>query len=236
MDSINSALDLKKGMDNLPVAVIVIDQNRVIVHANKIASEYSKKPTGEIIGAYSGKAFDCSHSKEDVRGCGFGDFCSKECFLQSTVLDSFKDKKERKMIEGSLPYLNKTGERSLRVSTIPFSINAEDFLLLCIEDLTDLKEAQKQKLAKAKLETLIETAGGMCHELNQPLQAALGYAELLLSKVDPQSGCNELMLLKLKDQILRISVIVNNILNIDEYRTRNYINDEKIINFDKNTA
>lgn len=34
------------------------------------------------------------------------------------------------------------------------------------------------------------------------------------------------MLLKLKEQILRISVIVNNILNIDEYRTRNYINDE----------
>ncbi|HEB32549.1 MAG TPA: hypothetical protein ENI15_17025 [Spirochaetes bacterium] len=76
----------------------------------------------------------------------------------------------------------------------------------------------------------------MCHELNQPLQAALGYTELLLNKIDRQADYKESMLFKLKEQILRISMIVNNILNIDEYRTRNYINDENIIDIDKTTV
>ncbi len=236
MDRFNVALDLKIIMDNLPVAVIVIDQNRVIILANKIAAEYADKLPEEMIGARGGEPFDCAHSKEDIKGCGFSEYCIKKCFMHSTVLDTFNDKKERKMIEGSLPFLKKTDERSLRVSTIPFSTNTECFLLICIEDLTDLKEAQKQKLEKAKLETVIETAGGMCHELNQPLQAALGYTELLLNKIDRQADYKESMLFKLKEQILRISMIVNNILNIDEYRTRNYINDENIIDIDKTTV
>ena len=181
MKNLKASLDLKKVMDNLPMAVIVVNNKRLIEHANRIAADYAMKIQEDMIGKPG-------------------------------------------------------GERFLRITTIPFKVKMEDFMLVCIEDLTDLKESQKNKLEKAKLDTAIETAGGLCHELNQPLQAALGYTELLLAKYDQIADKNESRLLKLKDQILRISVIVKNLSKISEYRNRDYIGDEKIIDVKKSIA
>ena len=48
-----------------------------------------------------------------------------------------------------------------------------------------MEEDRKQK---ERLQIILETAGAVCHELNQPLMAISGYSELLLigmSKKDP---------------------------------------------------
>lgn len=49
------------------------------------------------------------------------------------------------------------------------------------------EQAMMRRLAeKEKLKGILETAGGICHELNQPLQYVLGVIQLMLMDVSPE--------------------------------------------------
>lgn len=57
-----------------------------------------------------------------------------------------------------------------------------------IADISERKQAETEKIQKEKLQGVIEMAGSVCHELNQPLMALSGYTELVLldtKKDDP---------------------------------------------------
>ena len=51
-----------------------------------------------------------------------------------------------------------------------------------LADLTEKNSALRDRMQKEKLEGVLETAGAVCHELNQPLQSLSGYAELVAMK------------------------------------------------------
>lgn len=86
---------------------------------------------------------------------------------------------------------------------------------------------------KEKLQVVIEMAGAVCHELNQPLQAVKGYAELLLmdtSENEPNYG----KLKDIKDGADRIGQLTQRIMRISEYRTKGYMNNRtKIVDIYK---
>ncbi len=86
---------------------------------------------------------------------------------------------------------------------------------------------------KEKLQGVIEMAGAVCHELNQPLQAVKGYAELLLmdtSENEPNYG----KLKDIKDGADRIGQLTQKIMRISEYRTKGYMNNRtKIVDIYK---
>ena len=47
-------------------------------------------------------------------------------------------------------------------------------------DLTEKNRAARERAQKEKFIGVLETAGAVCHELNQPLQVISGYAELMM--------------------------------------------------------
>ena len=53
-----------------------------------------------------------------------------------------------------------------------------------LSDLTEKNRAAQNCLQKEKLEGVLEIAGAVCHEFNQPLQAISGYAELMAMNLD----------------------------------------------------
>ena len=57
-----------------------------------------------------------------------------------------------------------------------------------LSDLTDKNRAAQDRMNKEKLEGVLETAGAVCHELNQPLQALSGYTELMRDITDKLQG------------------------------------------------
>lgn len=94
-------------------------------------------------------------------------------------------------------------------------------------------DLQNEFLEKQKLQGVLEMAGAVCHELNQPLQVASGLAELLLMELpinDPV--CPKLK--KIKDEIDRIGILTRKIMNIANYRTRRYLSG-KIIDIDQSS-
>ncbi len=85
-----------------------------------------------------------------------------------------------------------------------------------------LLQLQQESRERERLQGVLEMAGAVCHELNQPLQSALGYSEILLmdlSEKDP----NYEALKKVKAEIDRAGELTRKIMNITTYRVKDYM-------------
>ncbi len=129
----------------------------------------------------------------------------------------------------------RTGLMSARIMTW----NNESHILSVIRDIDDLKKAEvhlrkmeEDRKHKERLQIILETAGAVCHELNQPLMAISGYSELILmmiSKDDPVYDKN----LKILEQINRMGEITGKLMGITKYRTKSFGRGRTIIDIEK---
>ncbi len=78
---------------------------------------------------------------------------------------------------------------------------------------------QNQMREREKLQGVLEMAGAVCHELNQPLQIVLGYAEMLLEEGDKNSDA----LKTIKTEINRIGELTWRIMKITRYQAKPYL-------------
>ncbi len=93
------------------------------------------------------------------------------------------------------------------------------------------KQAEDQRLRAEKLSGVLEMAGAVCHELNQPLMSALGYCELALTALSNKSPhFNEIK--NVKNQVDRMGNITRKLMTITRYETKDYL-DGKIIDLEK---
>ncbi len=99
-------------------------------------------------------------------------------------------------------------------------------------DLTAKNRAARDRFQKEKLQGVLETAGAVCHEMNQPLQTILGYTELSLADISPDNPAY-LSLTKISKQIDRMAAITNKLQGITHYETMDYDNKTKIIDIHK---
>ena len=100
------------------------------------------------------------------------------------------------------------------------------------ENITELKKAEEEKIKAEKLESILEMAGAVSHELNQPLQIILGYSELLKEKLNQDTALTK-QLQNIINNINRISEITEKIKNITEYKTITYLEKSKIIDLNQ---
>ncbi|ACN18027.1 putative transcriptional regulatory (plasmid) [Desulforapulum autotrophicum HRM2] len=91
-----------------------------------------------------------------------------------------------------------------------------------IEVGTRMLQLQNQMIEQNKLEGVLEMAGAVCHELNQPLQTVSGYSELLLMDLDPDDP-NYMMIKNIKAGINRIAELTRKIMNITKYQSKPYM-------------
>ncbi len=91
---------------------------------------------------------------------------------------------------------------------------------------------QAELREKEKLQGVLEMAGAICHELNQPLQSVSGFSELLLMDMETSSPNYE-NLKNIHDGIKRIGDLTRKIMNISRYQTKPYLNKSKIIDIEQ---
>lgn len=92
-------------------------------------------------------------------------------------------------------------------------------------DISQRDLAQKEKMEKEKLQGVLEMAGAICHEINQPLQAIIGYTSLF----DLPEDITARELTQIKNQAARIGEITRRLSNITRYRTISYPGDTQIV-------
>jgi len=95
-------------------------------------------------------------------------------------------------------------------------------------DLTEKNLAARNQMKKVKFQGVLETAGAVCHEMNQPLQILSGYAELAMMCVDDKEISPELPH-QIITQVNRMADITRKLQNIAQYKSTRYGENSRII-------
>ncbi len=98
-------------------------------------------------------------------------------------------------------------------------------------DITKQKKIAKEQLEKDKLRAILEMAGAVSHELNNPLQVVLIGIEKLDDKNLGQSQKEELIKLA-KKSTLRLIELSSKIKSISRYAAKDYVEGKKIFDID----
>jgi len=94
-----------------------------------------------------------------------------------------------------------------------------------------LHAAERERAEKQKLQGVVEMAGAVCHELNQPIQSISGYAELMMMKSDDPDLLTSYAQ-KITLQVERMSKITHKLMNVTTYRTKKHDIHTQIIDID----
>ncbi len=97
--------------------------------------------------------------------------------------------------------------------------------------ITEDKRTERERIQREKLQSVIEIAGAICHEMNQPMQAISGHSELLLMDIsEDNSQFNDIK--AIKEQVGRMGDITRKLMRIARYETKDYLKG-KIVDIDK---
>ena len=99
-------------------------------------------------------------------------------------------------------------------------------------DISKVKQAENERLDKEKLLSVLEIAGAIGHELNNPLQVVLTSTEKLAPASDAGQRIIKLYYL-LRKNVEEMRKIIHKFHNITQYATKAYVGGEKIIDIDK---
>jgi len=144
-------------------------------------------------------------------------------------------KKTREMLQGkdTTPYeyriVTKLGQIRWVMQTITsIQYEGKRAILGNAMDTSDRKRAEEEQHRREKLQGVLEMAGTVCHEMNQPMQIIFGYSELLLMKTSENDPIYK-KLNTIIEQIRRMSTITRKLMMIKDYKTQDYIGFSRII-------
>ncbi|MEW6672953.1 MAG: response regulator [Thermodesulfobacteriota bacterium] len=106
--------------------------------------------------------------------------------------------------------------------------------LVILRDVTDQKESESISLKSQKLQGMLEMAGAICHELNQPIQAILGFSDLLMIDMAHNDPSYD-KIKRINEQVLKLGDITSKLSGVTKYETRAYLNG-KIIDIYKSST
>ncbi len=108
-------------------------------------------------------------------------------------------------------------------------------LIFTVTDETERRRMEAERTRREKLQAVLEMAGAVCHELNQPMTAIAGYGEITLMKTPPDDPNYE-KVAKIVEQIRRMGEITKKLMKVTRYRTRHYVDGTRIIDIDEAAA
>ncbi len=167
--------ELRTLFENFPLGILYLDNKYNVIAMNNFLTELTGlreeelkgRPCYETLGEYA----DDPAKKGHEQICSF---CKKD--------ECFKNKRPT-VIER--PFKNKF----VRVTTVPELDENGDVsrFLEIVEDITDRKLAEAEAIRSSHLASLGELAAGVAHEVNNPINGIINYAQMLQNKYAPDS-------------------------------------------------
>lgn len=100
-----------------------------------------------------------------------------------------------------------------------------------IVDISERKRAEADQFKNERYKGVVEMAGAICHEMNQPMQSIMGFSELLMLETEAGSPFYA-KLMKIREQVERMGQITQKFAKITQYETMDYLKG-KIIDLDR---
>ena len=97
---------------------------------------------------------------------------------------------------------------------------------------TQDRRAHQEQLQRERLQGVLELAGAVCHELNQPMQVIVAYCGLLLRDISYDDALYA-YIEKIQEQVDRMEEVTKKLMGVKTYQTKEYIEGIKVIDIDK---
>jgi len=176
---------------------MVVSNDNIILEANPATYAAAKKTRGEVIGM---KVCDILHS-------GHGD--SSQC-----PLEQFIGYQKTQISETELHGLH--GMYMLTVTPLLEENGEINATLLVARNLTEEEVVRAETVRAAQLAAIGELASGVAHEINNPINGIINYAQIILDEPeDPEADEN---LRNIISEGKRIADIVSNLLDFARRR------------------
>ncbi|MBF0224728.1 MAG: response regulator [Desulfobacterales bacterium] len=108
-------------------------------------------------------------------------------------------------------------------------------LISRIKSALNQQELTNKLLYEEKFKAVIEMAGAICHELNQPMQSIIGYTDLMLMSIDDDHEFYD-PVSEIKSQTSLIGEITGKLMAITKYETIEHHYGKKIIDIHKSSS
>ena len=232
----NKENELKKlalVLQNINAYFLLIDKDFVVCDTNY----YSLNRLPIQVGGVTKRVGDLLHCRNAIAAgeCGQHEQC-KLCCIRASIGKAFYKKASFKNLEASMKLLSEDETKvtpcDVSVSGTYLNIHGEDYMVLTVYDVTELKNAQRllsiereHSISADKLKSAF--LANMSHEIRTPLNAIVGFSELMVTCDDPEEKkeyiniiqSNNELLLRLINDILDLSKIESGII---ERRKENF--------------
>ncbi|MBF0474297.1 MAG: PAS domain S-box protein [Deltaproteobacteria bacterium] len=126
-------------------------------------------------------------------------------------------------------------EKSVEGTSVLIDWDGKTATLSFLCDISDRLKAEAEQHRHIKLQGVLEMAGAVCHEMNQPMQVILGYSEMLLEEIpDKETLVEELV--TIRQEIKRMAGITSKLEKITKYEPVSYPGGKQIIDISKSTG
>lgn len=201
-------------LDSTPLVMLLVDSERRVRRINRAVAEFAGRTGEELLGLRGGEALGCLNSLDSPQGCGFGAAC-EECRVRQTVLDTSDTGRSHSQVEATLTFVrgDKKETKILLVSTSPVNLPDEQLVLVCAEDITERKRMEEDLRKSKRMELLGQVAGGVAHEVRNPLNAILAISEALHQDLEDSPG-HDVYLQQIRTQVDRLSRLMQDLLDL----------------------
>jgi PAS domain S-box-containing protein len=157
--AVSDRIDFGELFEKAPVAMLIFNRDRRLCHLNEAAVAMANRVKEDAIGLRGGELLRCVHAFSDPRGCGYSKACDT-CIVRKTVLDTFQTGVDHRSVEASFRrgVNDAIDETWVHMSTSRINLPEGERVLICLEDISDRKRAEKAlRLSERNFRLVTET-------------------------------------------------------------------------------
>jgi signal transduction histidine kinase len=146
-------------LNAIPVISMVLNRCRQVVFGNrKFVDVIGVPDIREALGKRPGEAFRCVHAAKTPGGCGTGEFCA-HCGAVRSILLGLAGRENVQECNINREEGGKVEALDLRVSSSPFALDTEQFVIFSITDVSH--EKRRRTLERIFFHDMLNTVGGL---------------------------------------------------------------------------
>lgn len=197
-------------MDSLWLNVLVIDPHKHVVMANRMFVDNQELSEADLLG----KSYDAISpwSESDI---------------DNAPIDQVLNGAAPVAILEELETTNGTRWFERHLTPIVGDDGNTEFIIEAVRDITDQRLLEKEKMEKMKLQGVIEMAGTAAHQLNSPLFAALGTAQLLADDLTDHQHREELEMIT--RNLKKIAELTREMTTVTGFESSEYVGQTRLV-------
>lgn len=199
-------------LDSLWMQLLVVDPDKRVIMINKNFLETRGTTEAETLGQLYHNVVPWRRT--DPAECPVNRvFEDRKAMAVLDFLEGAEGEDSRWYERHLTPILNRDGE--------------VDFVIEAVRDITDQRLLEQEKMERMKLQGVIEMAGTAAHELNSPLFAALGTAQLLRDDLPSPEMVDEIDLVI--RNIKKMADLTRKMTSVTGFESREYVGGTQIV-------